>query len=138
MEEKVKVRIESSKTVKEFEGNAAYVSVFNEANDAINGIITGSINHPVYDVGVLEGMLDNIRDRVNDKTISILHGIKALSAMTTYLAERKEEILRGWAKSMANDPSFNIKDFMEELSSDLNSRGTDDTEAEPDVTDFSS
>jgi hypothetical protein len=55
--------------------------------------------------------------------------------MTTYLADRREEILREWAKSMANDPSFSIKDFLKELSSDLGSEA-DDTEAEP--ADFSS
>lgn len=137
MEEKVKVRVKSSEGVKEYEGNAAYVSVFNEESGAINGIIAGSINHPVYDVGVLEAMLDNIRDRVDDKTIPILLGIKALSAMTVYLEERRKEILREWAKSMANDPSFGIKDFLKELLSDLGSEA-DDTEAEPDTTDFSS
>lgn len=138
MEEKVKVRVESSKGVNEYEGNAAYVSVFDEANDTIKGCITGSIDHPVYDLGVLDAILDNIRDRVDDKTIPILLGIRALSDMTAYLAGRKEDLLRGWAKSMANDPNFNTEDFLKELFLDLDIKGTDDTEAEPDTTDFSS
>ena len=138
MEEKVKVRVESSKGVNEYEGNAAYVSVFDEANDAIKGCITGSIDHPVYDLGVLDAILDNIRDRVDDKTIPILLGIRALSDMTAYLAGRKEDLLREWAKSMANDPNFNTEDFLKELFLDLDIKDTDDTEAEPETTDFSS